>query len=214
MGFVISAGTLVTGMGAAISVNLDLSPQIQRLYALGSSTPYNRLLISQKRLSVTSYGGSGTPTYDVSASEGCDDANTIPVAVTATACGGGSVGTSDDWYVTGYSYNKDPQGWGQESWTMVTAPEGDDGASVVTATMIRGIAEGTATTGGAAAGVTFVGTTVDGESIQVQAGSPGIGRADTAVFGEVSSVGGGTTGQGLGLTGSANVSIPYSPLYI
>lgn len=214
MGFVISAGTIVTGMGAAISVNLDLSPQIQRLYALGSSTPYNRLLISQKRLSVTSYGGSGTPTYSTAASVGCEDANTIAVGVSATACDGGSVGATDDWYVTGYSYSKDPQGWGQESWTMVTAPEGNDGASTVIATMIRGIAEGSATVGGASAGVTFIGTTVDGESIQVQAGSPGIGRADDALFGEVSSVGGGTTGQGLGLTGSANVSIPYSPLYL
>lgn len=214
MGFVISAGTLVTGLGAAISVNLDLSPQIQRLYALGSSTPYNRLLISQKRLSVTCYGGSGTPTYNVAASVGCNDANTIAVSVNATACDGGSVGTSEDWYVTGYSYNKDAQGWGQESWNMVTAPEGDDGSSTVIATMIRGIAEGTATQGGASTGVTFIGSTVPGESIQVQAGSPGIGRADDSLFGEVSSVGGGTTGQGLGLTGSANVTIPYSPLYI
>lgn len=214
MGFVISAGTLVTGLGAAISVNLDLSPQIQRLYALGSSTPYNRLLISQKRLSVTVYGGSGSPTYSVAASVGCNDANTIPVSVSAVACDGGSVGTSENWYVTGYSYTKDAQGWGQESWTMVTAPEGSDGASTVTATMIRGIAEGTATVGGASAGVTFIGTTVPGESIQVQAGTPGIGRADDSLFGEVSSVGGGTTGQGLGLTGSANVSVPYSPIYL
>lgn len=211
MGFVISAGTLVTGLGAALSVNLDLSPQIQRLWQLGSSIPYNKNIITQKRLSVVVYGGSGSPTYSTAASVGCTDANTLPISVSAVACGGGAIGTSDDWYVTGYSYSKDAQGWGQETWTLVSAPEASGGGTPV---MIRGVAEGSSTTGGAIAGVTFIGATIDGESIQVQAGSPGIGRADTAVFGEVSSVGGTTTGQGIGLTGNANVSIPYSPIYL
>jgi hypothetical protein len=211
MSYVISAGTFVSGLGAAISVNLDLSPQIQRLYQLGSSVPYNKNIISQKRLSVTSYGGSGTPSYSVAASVGCTDANTIAVSVNATACDGSAIGASHNWYVTGYSYTKDPAGWGQESWSLVTAPESSDGGI---ATMIRGIAEGSATIEGASVGVTFTGDTVDGESIQVQAGSPGIGRANNSIFGEVSSVGGGTTGQGNGLTGSANVSVPYSPLYL
>lgn len=211
MGYVIAAGTTVAGMGAVQSVSVDLSPQIERLYQLGSAVPYNRNIITQHRLSVTSYGGSGTPSYSTAASEQCLAANSLSVSVSPGACGGSVTGISETWFVTSYSYNKDAQGWGTESWSMVSAPESSDGGS---ATMIRGVAEGSATTGGASVGVSFTGDTVEGVSIQVQAGSPGIGRADTAAFGEVTSVGGGTTGQGIGLTGSANVSIPYTPIYL
>ncbi|RLB68315.1 MAG: hypothetical protein DRH08_01285 [Deltaproteobacteria bacterium] len=120
------------------------------------------------------------------------------------------MGDSDSWYVAGYSYSKAAEGWGQETWNMISAPESSDGG---VATMIRGIAEGTSTDGGAIPGVSFIGTTVDGQTLQVQAGSPGIGREDITSFGEVDLVGGVTTGQGIGLTGNANVTIPYSPLY-
>lgn len=215
MGFVISAGTLVTGMGAVQSVSVDLSPQIQRLYQLGSTIPYNKNIITQHRMSVTSYGDSGTPVYSTIASTDCLDSDTIDITVSPGICAGLSINEiADDWYVTGYSYTKDAQGWGSESWTLVTAPLASDAGAVVPV-MIRGIAEGSATTdGGADTGVEFLVDLVTGVSIQVQAGSPGIGRANSSVFGEISSVGNATTGQGTGLTGSANVSIPYTPIYL
>jgi hypothetical protein len=211
MGYIISAGTNVGGLGNVQSINVDLSPQIQRLYALGSSEPFEKIIIHQSRLSATCYGGSG-PSFAINApGSNCAEANTLGVSVSAAGCGGGGAGVSDAWFVTSYSYNKDPQGWGMVTWNMVTRPVPSEGSQP---RMLSGIAEGQASSGGASVGVSFSSTTVDGSSISVQAGNPGIGRANDVQFGEVSSVSAaGTTGRADGTTGTASVSIPYAPVY-
>ena len=214
MPFVISAGTLVTGFGIGIqSVNYNDSPQIQRLYQLGSGVPFDRNIINQKNLQLTRYAGSpapGTP-FEVLASTSCDDSTSFVIAINVISCYPLSV--SETWWPTSYSYSKDVQGWGVESWSFVSKPEVINGDGAV-ARMIRGTAEGQTTTdGGAETGVVFLATQVPGKTMQVSAGQPGIGNAFNVSYGEIHYIGGGT-GKADGRMGNASVSIPYSPIFM
>lgn len=213
MPFVISTGTIVTGFGAGIiSVNLSLTPQIQRLYQLGSGIPFDRNVTRQNQLNITRYGGVNS-SINVEASASCTDANSTAISIVGGGCAGNEVNVSDNWYVSSYSYQKDVQGWGQESWSFISKPLVI--GSSATATMIRGTAEGQSTNdGGADTGVVFLDTLIQGNTIEVSAGSPGIGRAFEFDYGEVQIVGGTTTGKADGLDGNASVSIPYTPIYI
>ena len=212
MPFVISAGTVVTGFGAGIqSVNLNISPQIQRLYQLGTSVPYDRNQIIQKSLTISRYGGGGG-TYDTTASTSCDEPTPLNISIAAAGCTY-NISVDDEWWVSSYSYQKDVQGWGIESWSLITRPE-IIGSNDVEALMIRGVAEGqSSNNGGANTGVTFLAGTIQGQTMEVTAGQPGIGKAFEIDFGEVSSVGGGT-GKADGKDGNANVTIPYTPIYL
>jgi len=211
MPFVIAAGTLVTGFGAGIqSVNLSIAPQIQRLYQLGTSVPYDRNTTTQKTLSINKYGGSSGP-YSTLASTSCDEPAPLPLSITAASCSD-AISESDDWWVTSYSYSKDVQGWGIESWALVSRPT--IVGSPATARMIRGVAEGQGTSnGGADIGVVFLAGTIAGQTLEVQAGQPGIGKAFAIEYGEVSSVGG-STGKADGYEGNGSVTIPYTPIYL
>jgi len=212
MAFIISSATFVTGLGTRgiISVNLSLSPQIQRLYDIGYTDPYDTNTIEQNSLAIVRYGPG--PTYSVEASDVCEDANSLTIKVTANGCGSGDdVDYEDDFFVSSYSYTKDVQGFGQESWSMVTRPIPTTGADFI---MVRGIAEGQTTPDGntgQTTGARIASGSVSGKEISVTAGSPGIGTADEVTFGIIDQIGGGT-GKYDGFTGNANVSIPYSPI--
>lgn len=189
-----------------------MAPQIQRLYVLGNNPLYNRIIINQHSLNVTVFAGGGS-TYPTLPSTDCDDANSKAVSIVAQGCGsGGQVSFSDNMYVTSYSYNKDVQGFGSESWSLITKPvpsdESDDNIR-----MIRGVAEGQSSMYGADTGVDFSEIAAEGQTVDVSAGSPGIGRAFDIEYGEVIQIGGGLLKQD-GLDGTASVSIPYSPLYV
>lgn len=216
MPFVISAGVNITGFGTGFqSVNLSLTPNIQRLYELGQTLPFDKNITRQTTATINKYSGQGT-TYDVQAQNAanCLEENYLTIGITAANCGGSVVDVQDDYWIQGYSYSKDIQGWGIESYTLITRPEviGGDGATV---RMLRGTAEGQTTTdGGAETGIVFAASpTVDGQTIEVTAGNPGIGRANNVIFGEVITVGGGT-GKADGRDGNGNVTIPYAPIYI
>lgn len=213
MPFIISAGTLVTGFGAGIqSISLSINPQIQRLYQLGTPVPYDKNIINQISLNISKYAPGSV--YNVEASDDCTEPTPLEISIFASNCAGGVVDITDDFFISSYSYNKDIQGWGIESFTLITRPEviGGDGAEV---RMIRGVAEGQSSTdGGADTGVVFLSSpTVDGTTVEVTAGSPGIGKSNNVIFGEVESVGGGL-GKADGRDGSASVTIPYTPIYI
>lgn len=212
MPFIISAGTNVNGFGVGIqSVNLNISPQIQRLYQLGTTVPFDRNQILQKNLSITRYAGGGG-TYDTTASTSCDEPAPLSISIDAAGCSN-SISVSDDWWVTSYSYQKDVQGWGIESWSLVSRPT-IIGSNDVEARMIRGTAEGQSTSnGGADTGVIFLTGIITGETLEVSAGQPGIGKSFSINFGEVSTVGNGT-GKADGKEGNASVSIPYTPIYL
>lgn len=245
MPFVISAGTSVVGFTTAtagglpnqvgfgdkgiISISLQIVPQLQRLYHLGYQTPYDRNTLIQKTLSITSYAGS-TRTYSTLASTSCDEPDPINISITSSNCGGDPFSDQTDWFVEGYSYQKDVQGWGQETWQLVSRPLILDAAlnqispTEVEVRMIRGVAEGQTTTDGAAdTGIVFLTTNVIDQvtvpgfgfigSLDVQAASPGIGRANYLRFGEVEQIGLGT-GKRDGVDGQGQVQIPYTPIYI
>lgn len=216
MPFVIAAGTTVGGSFSTgvQSVNLSSSPQIQRLYQLGSFTPFDKNVIKQFTLNISVYAGS-TGLFSLDPSINCLDASSVIVNLNPGSCssiiGLGSI--PSEWWITSYSYSKDIQGWGIEAYSLMSKPE-VIGAGSIEATLIRGIAEGQSSIdGGADTGVTFIGTTVEGASLEVSAGTPGIGKAFTLHFGEVSSVGGGT-GKADGKEGQASVSVPITPIYI
>lgn len=220
MPFVIGAGTFVTGFGTGIqSVNLTFNPQIQRLYQLGSSIPFDKNIIKQKTLVINRYSGQGT-SYDVQPSTTCTEPDPFQIDITANNCTNGNTSNTDFYFISSYSYSKELQGWGIESYNLITRPlilTGSNGQFVVGDTqvrMIRGIAEGQASTDGFAdPGIIFNSTTVPGETIEVTAGVPGIGRAHTLLFGEVTHVGGGT-GKSDGKDGTGQVTVPYSPIYL
>ncbi len=117
MPFIIAAGTFVTGFGDGIqSINLNLTPQIQRLYQLGSSIPIYRNETRQKSLNITLYSP-GTP-RSVIASVTCSEPTGIDIGISANGCGtGGGITDNDTWFLTSYSYNKDVQGWGLETYS-------------------------------------------------------------------------------------------------
>lgn len=213
MPFIISAGTIVTGFGAGIqSVSLNLTPQIQRLYQLGTPVPYDKNIIRQYSLNISRYAPGSA--HNVEGSVNCEEPTPLELGIFASNCAGGVVDVTEDFFITSYSYSKDIQGFGIESYSLITRPEviGGNGAEV---RMIRGTAEGQTTVdGGADTGVVFLPTdTVDGTTIEVTAGSPGIGKASSVIFGEIEAVGGGT-GKADGRDGQASVNIPYTPIYI
>jgi hypothetical protein len=212
MTFIIAAGTIVTGFDHIQSISLNLSPQIQRLYVLGTNPLYNRIIINQHSLNVAVYAGGGN-TYDTRPSTDCNDANSKNISISAHGCGSGpSISFSDTMYVASYSYNKDVQGFGSENWSLITKPVPDDGTAN-NIRMIRGVAEGQASTGGADTGVDFSSIAATGQTMDVSAGSPGIGKAFNMEFGEVIRVGNGLLKQD-GKDGTASVSIPYTPIYL
>lgn len=230
MPYIISAGTQVTGFGAgggieSISYSTEVQPN--RLYHLGFSSPYDQNVIIQKQLSITCYGGASS-VYNTEASTTCDEPTPLVITINASSCGAASFQDTTDWFCTGYSYQKDVQGWGKETWNFTTRPTYLDQnlapITDVTIRMIRGIAEGQATTdGGADPGIVFLaGSIIDSDTVsavpfvgrmQVQAGNPGIGRANYERFGVVTQVGQGT-GKSDGRDGSGSAQIPYTPIVI
>ncbi len=215
MPYVIGAGTFVTGFGSGIqSISLSLTPQINRLWELGSTVPYDKDIRKQKTLNITKYSGATQANYSILASSDCTEATPLDLIISASNCNGGVFLDSDSWWITSYSYSKDIQGWGIESYSLINRPE-IIGSTGVICRMIRGTAEGQRTSnGGADTGIQFlVGTTqVDGQTIEVTAGSPSIGKTFDIEYGEVASVGGGL-GKGDGKEGNGQVSVPYVPIY-
>lgn len=205
MAIIIGAGTTVSFAGACvISANWGFNPNVQRLYCLGSWSPYDSLEKPTETISLTLYAPG--PTESVTASIACEDVTDISVSVSPAACGGSVGDLSGNWALNNYSYSKDdPQAPGQESWSF-TRWVGDAPPDYV----LRGIAEGSATDPIANTGITFTGDTDTGSTGSVSAG--GIGRADTTYYGVVATVGGGTSD--LGELGNGSASIPLTPLWL
>lgn len=226
MPFIISAGTSVSSPfdTGVQSINLSLTPQIQRLYALGTGIPFDKNIINQSQLSISRYSrgtngggiGPGGNAISVLSSENCTESDFIELTIEAGGCSGANITDTHDWFITSYSYSKDVQGWGTETWGFISRPIAI-GTGSITPRMIRGIAEGQKSndTGDAVTGINFIltSTQIPGNSIEASAGSPGIGKALTMVYAEVASIGG-STGKSDGRIATGSVSIPYTPIYI
>jgi len=219
MPFVISAGTFITGFGIGFqSVSVNQQPNIQRLYQLGNFLPYDKNITYQTTLNISKYGGQAD-VYDVTASNSCIEPAPITITVLTSSCTGQEFIVTDDFFINSYSYSKDVQGWGVESYSLTTRPQtldaNGDPVTGVTTRLIRGTAEGQSEiNAGADTGIVFAASpTVDGIQMQVSAGNPGIGTADDTRFGEVIQVGAGT-GKKDGTKATGNVTVPYTPIYI
>lgn len=236
MAVIIGAGSTVTSTqfpnGGIVSVNFGFQPSVNRLYQLGSFDPYDTDVQKKRTIQLNVYGvredGSGGSTpLDVSPSTDCTDAGNVSITVNPASCVGSLLPFTDDYFVNSYSYSKDNLGYGQEAWgfTSKTVIPGYTGSIV----MLRGIAEGTLSTGpgtmdpgdmgltvNESASNDVLGAPIQGETGSVQAGSPGIGNYEISRHVIVTSVGGsiGKNDSIDGLTGQASIQIPLNEVFL
>jgi hypothetical protein len=236
MAVIIGAGSTVTSTqfssGGIVSVQFGFNPEVDRLWELGSFTPYDSTVTKTRTLSLNVYGqkpsgaGGSTP-LSVTPSTSCTDAGTVNIQVNPASCSDELLSFSDDFFITGYSYQKENLGYGQESWSFTSKPEVPDYSGTIV--MLRGIAEGTVSTGDGIMTAAQMGLTVDetasndsegqpiqGESGSVPAGTPGLGNYEIQRYVIVTSVGGsiGKNDAVDGLSGQASIQIPMNPVFI
>lgn len=227
----LNAPSLLASAIGVLSVNFEITPSVERLWQLGSFSPYDTIVTRQRTLSMTIYGRrpnntGGTLVQTIPASTSCADASSNTIEFNAVACQTAqAVSFVDSFYVTSYSYSKETQGFGQESWAFTTKPlvTGYTG----TIYMMRGIPTGKMLVTAAdvmteaevglvidqAASQDSNGAYIEGDTGSVSAGFPGIGNYDTSREVVVSSIGG-SVGRKDGYRGNASCSVPLQPLFL
>ena len=208
MSVIIGAGTSVGGFSGVVSVSWNISPNVRRLWELGSFNPYLTIKDATQTVNVTCYGGGGPSIHTTPATQCEDSSAKFICSISPAACESVGDNINGNFYLTSYSYNKgDPKGPGQatyggQQWI------GEDLPSIV----LCGGAEGTAG-GDADPGVTF--STIDGTGSQgsVSAGFPGLGNAQEIEYGVVSNVDSGDCIAN-GKTANASVTVKHTPLYL
>ena len=230
-----------------ISVNYSASPNVERLFELGTFDAYDVNLTTSQTVSLTNYGGAVSP-VELIPNEDCGDSSAIvEVTITPRVCDPAGtpltpiILTGDDALViTSFSYSKDFQGYGQESWSLQGPPVIEDFTGNLA--FIQGFSDGNRLLGddivGTVATPGFVlnspvslsaqpqdglvitssdplnANEYDAESrnIQVSAGSPGMGQDDTQRYGKVLFVGGGA-GKQDGKRGTSSANIPHQQVF-
>ncbi len=225
MAIIIGANTQVTGdVQGVISAQWGISPQINRLWQLGSWDPYFQLATRITNVSLTIYAGGG-PTINLEPATSCVDSGALlNITITPGSCGAvpAGLGGSFTVYLSSYSYSKgDAIGFGQQSYSGQDWPGGagaGGGANVeftdAPTVVLQGRAEGNSTIdAGLDTGVDFsAGWDVYGTQGSVSAGFPGTGQADEVRQGLVNQVSNGDL-RNDGKVGQASVNIPHQPLY-
>lgn len=212
MTVIIGAGTIITGFTGVTSANWALDPGVERLWQLGSMTPYDTLTRARQTVSITCYAGGG-PVYNLSPATTCVDSNALTViGISPASCnGGGAEAFQATFYCESYSYTKDnPVGYGMESYSFfrfTTAP--------LPTYILQGITTGTISNddGVTDPGVVLSSIDATGYNGSVSAGPTSLGEASTEDFGIVSRVGGGT-GKQDGKRGRASATIPTQEVFI
>lgn len=227
----VSTSLLTNGTGV-ISVNIGFQANVERLYQLGSFSPYDSSVTRQRTLSMNVYGkkpsgSGGTQVQVLTPSTTCADAGTIQITFNPSSCAGAISGFTDDFFVTSYSYSKENIGYGQESWSFTTKTILPSYTGTIY--MLRGISTGTYATGtdvmtqaqmgfiiDDAASRDSFGNYIESESGSVSAGFPGIGNYEISREVVVYSVGGsdGKNSSIDGKRGQASASIPVQPIYV
>lgn len=226
MPVIIGAGTAVTSdiiSGGFVSVSFSVSPNVERLFQLGSFDAFDINITEQESVSLTNYGGASTP-IALAPSTACADSDAkMAVTITPAPCTGATTPINrtgaDSLFITSFSYSKDFQGFGQESWSLQSKPiiAGFTGNQV----FIQGFAEGNQLVGSEIVsndGVDLTGSVTatsfdaEGRSLSVSAGSPGIGNDDTQRFGRVIGIGGGV-GKEDGKKGNASANVPHQIVF-
>ncbi len=236
MAILIGAGTTVaaTGFssGGILSVQFGFNPEVQRLWELGSYSPYDTFVKKTKTISINVYGtrpagGGGSTAIDVTPSITCADAGTVSITINPASCAASITSFVDNFFVTSYSYQKENIGYGQETWAFTSKPVIPDYSGTIV--MLRGIAEGQIATGEGtmtplqmglvideAGSNDSLGANIEGESGSVQAGTPGLGNYDVQRYVIVTSIGGSTGKSSAvdGYMGQASVQIPMNPVFV
>lgn len=226
MSVIVGAGTFVTSniiSGGFVSINFSLSPSVERLFQLGSFDAFDIQLQTQESISITNYGGASTPVA-LQPSTSCTDSTArMDVTITPAPCTGSTAPIvrtgSDALFITSYSYSKDFQGFGQESWSLQGKPllVGFTG----NVSFIQGFSDGNRISGSDIVsndGIVLTGSVpatsfdAQGRSISVSAGSPGIGQDDTQTFGKVTQIGG-AVGREDGKRGQSSASVPHQLIF-
>jgi len=214
---VIIGALTTTGIDGAISANWSVQAQMNRLWELGSWTPYKTVVTKVESANITAYAGGG-PSISLSPSTSCADSTaTFVVTISPGACGGGVAGLTGSFFLMSYSYSKgDAIGLGQESYNGQRWPGGGGGGGVESTDaptyVLQGPTEGSRSGDVADKGITLS-VTVEGTQGSVSAGFPGLGQADTIEYGMVSAVGGGTLKED-GKVGQSSASVPHQPIYV
>lgn len=239
MAVVIGAATLVTTTlfpaGGLVSVNFGYRANLNRLWQLGSWTPYDNYVQFQRELSLTAYGqkedGSGGSTvFLLPPNTTCGDASSVSIEVAPGACGVAIAPFQETFFPSSYSYTKDNFGWGQESWSFSSKPVIDNYTGTIY--MLRGITTGQVNTNSVSQGLTgqmepvdmgiavndtssrdSLGNYIEGYSASVQSGFPGIGDYTLQRDVVIDSVGG-SIGKQDGKKGQGSATIPMNPVFL
>jgi hypothetical protein len=225
---IIGAGTTVTSdiiSSGFVSVSFTMSPQVERLFQLGSFNAFDTNITTQESASISSYGGASS-TVTLTPSISCDDSTAkMDITITPAPCTGSADPItrtgSDAMFITGFSYSKDYQSYGQESWSLTGKPQIEDFTGTIA--YIQGFSEGNRITGtdivsddGLVLVDSETGTPglVDatGRNLSVSAGSPGLGTDDEQDFGRATQIGGGV-GKEDGKRGTSSASIPHQLVF-
>jgi hypothetical protein len=226
MGVIIGAGTTVTAdliSGGFVSVSFSVSPNVERLFQLGSFDAFDVNITEQESISLTNYGGASTPISLAQSTSCVDSTARIAVTITPAPCTGSATPIvrtgSDAMFINSFSYSKDFTSFGQESWSLQSKPiiTGFTGSQV----FIQGFAEGNHLIGSEIVsddGIVLTGSVTatsydaEGRNLNVSAGSPGIGTDDTQRFGKITQIGGGV-GKEDGRKGNASANVPHQIVY-
>lgn len=211
--------------GGIVSVSFSLSPSVERLFQLGSFNAFDTNVTTQESASITNYGGASTPVALAPSTSCTDSTAKMDITITPAPCTGATTPITrtgaNALFITSYSYSKDFQGYGQESWSLTGKPQITGFTGNIA--FIQGFAEGNRLDGSDIVsndGVVLVdsatGTAglVDatGRSISVSAGSPGLGNDDDQEFGRATQVGG-AVGKEDGKRGNASANIPHQLIF-
>jgi len=229
IGSATTVNTTLFPSGGITSVNFGFKANMQRLWQLGSWSPYDTSVTQQRELSLVGYGkhesgSGGSQSFDVTPSSSCADSTSVSITVNMGACGVVIDPFTDDFFPSSYAYSKDNLGFGTESWSFTSKPIIDtyNGSIYI----LRSISQGQVLTGDGimtaldmgvvvddAASRDYDGNYIESGSGSVSAGTPGIG--DYAVQREVIVTAvGASEGKQDGLKGSASINIPNTTLYL
>lgn len=236
MPVIIGAGTTVESPqfvnGGVVSVQFGFEPQVERLYQLGSFTPYDSSLTTTRTMSVNVYGSKpngtgGSVPLSVAPSDSCVDIESTLINVNPASCVASILPSVGSYFLTSYSYSKDNLGYGQETWSFTSKPTVEGYAGTIVT--LRGIAEGTIIYGDGTMLPEYQGVTIDtaasndsnsdpilGESGNVTAGPVGVGSYDIQRYIIATSVGGsrGRHADIDGQVGNASVNIPLTTVFL
>lgn len=238
MPFVIGQASTITFGGlnqGIVSVSWQEGKGFTPLYQLGSDSIYAIESSQNQTLSVTIYGNAGSPSFSSGQLDvpNCVDSD-LKVSVTFTPGLCPSTGSysfsNRDFFVTSYSYSKDVQGVGQESWSLVAKPDNSfymmPGSSLnitsspintdPTIVMINGFPTGQFYSEEVSyneAGMALHSSNLTTKTVEVSSGALSLGKAKTVIQGFVSSFGGSTLLKKDGSICEASLNVEFNPIY-